>query len=131
MSHDALRARLDNTSDDPRHRAPLVLGDNDFASVTDTVCRLGRGRRQTPRRGTSRSASSASLTRHPRRDDRATCSATGIGVWGLNNPVGWAWDITNFVFWIGIGHAGTLISRDPLPVPAEVAHRRSTASPRR
>ncbi|MFN3325183.1 MAG: NrfD/PsrC family molybdoenzyme membrane anchor subunit [Bryobacteraceae bacterium] len=34
----------------------------------------------------------------------------GIGVWGNNSPVGWAWDITNFVFWIGIGHAGTLIS---------------------
>jgi molybdopterin-containing oxidoreductase family membrane subunit len=36
--------------------------------------------------------------------------ASGIGVWGLNNSVGWAFDITNFVFWIGIGHAGTLIS---------------------
>src|SRR4029079_16309914 len=36
--------------------------------------------------------------------------ATGIGVWGLNRTVGWAFDITNFVFWIGIGHAGTLIS---------------------
>ena len=35
---------------------------------------------------------------------------TGIGVWGLNKTVGWAWDITNFVWWIGIGHAGTLIS---------------------
>jgi molybdopterin-containing oxidoreductase family membrane subunit len=35
---------------------------------------------------------------------------TGIGVWGNNRPIGWAWDITNFVFWIGIGHAGTLIS---------------------
>src|SRR4029079_18281751 len=34
----------------------------------------------------------------------------GIGVWGLNIPVAWAWDITNFVWWIGIGHAGTLIS---------------------
>ncbi|MCZ2110301.1 MAG: polysulfide reductase NrfD [Dehalococcoidia bacterium] len=34
----------------------------------------------------------------------------GIGAWGNNNTVGWAWDITNFVFWIGIGHAGTLIS---------------------
>lgn len=35
----------------------------------------------------------------------------GIGVTGLNSPVGWgAFDITNFVFWIGIGHAGTLIS---------------------
>ena len=36
--------------------------------------------------------------------------ATGVGTWGLNQPVGWGWDITNFVFWIGIGHAGTLIS---------------------
>ena len=36
--------------------------------------------------------------------------ATGIGTWGLNKSVGWAFDITNFVFWIGIGHAGTLIS---------------------
>jgi molybdopterin-containing oxidoreductase family membrane subunit len=34
----------------------------------------------------------------------------GVGVWGNNSPVGWAWDITNFVWWIGIGHAGTLIS---------------------
>jgi Ni/Fe-hydrogenase subunit HybB-like protein len=34
----------------------------------------------------------------------------GIGIWGLNIPVGWAVAITNFVFWIGIGHAGTLIS---------------------
>ena len=35
---------------------------------------------------------------------------TGIGVWGLNKNIGWAWDITNFVWWVGIGHAGTLIS---------------------
>ncbi|MBT5874067.1 MAG: polysulfide reductase NrfD, partial [Candidatus Latescibacteria bacterium] len=34
----------------------------------------------------------------------------GIGTWGLNKTVGWGFDITNFVFWIGIGHAGTLIS---------------------
>jgi Ni/Fe-hydrogenase subunit HybB-like protein len=36
--------------------------------------------------------------------------STGTGVWGLNNPVNWGWAIVNFVFWIGIGHAGTLIS---------------------
>jgi Ni/Fe-hydrogenase subunit HybB-like protein len=36
--------------------------------------------------------------------------ATGIGVWGNNHPVCWAFDIINFVFWVGIGHAGTLIS---------------------
>ncbi|MBM2813544.1 MAG: Molybdopterin oxidoreductase rane subunit [Ignavibacteria bacterium] len=34
----------------------------------------------------------------------------GMGLWGNNNPVGWGFDIVNFVFWIGIGHAGTLIS---------------------
>lgn len=36
--------------------------------------------------------------------------ATGTGVWGLANPANWGWAIVNFVFWIGIGHAGTLIS---------------------
>jgi len=36
--------------------------------------------------------------------------ATGTGVWGLRNPTFWGWAIVNFVFWIGIGHAGTLIS---------------------
>lgn len=36
--------------------------------------------------------------------------SNGVGMWGENKTVGWAWDITNFVFWIGIGHAGTLIS---------------------
>ncbi|MEO1478140.1 MAG: NrfD/PsrC family molybdoenzyme membrane anchor subunit, partial [Bacteroidota bacterium] len=34
----------------------------------------------------------------------------GTGTWGLNNPVGWGWAIVNFVWWVGIGHAGTLIS---------------------
>ena len=34
----------------------------------------------------------------------------GIGQWNLNKTVGWGWDITNFVWWVGIGHAGTLIS---------------------
>ena len=36
--------------------------------------------------------------------------AKGIGIWGNNVPVGWGFDIINFVWWIGIGHAGTLIS---------------------
>src|SRR5919109_3749709 len=35
---------------------------------------------------------------------------TGVGIWGTNIPVGWAFPIVNFVWWIGIGHAGTLIS---------------------
>ena len=49
--------------------------------------------------------------------------ATGIGIWGLNNTVGWAFDITNFVFWIGIGHAGTLISAILLLVRAAAGAR--------
>src|SRR5580692_1882341 len=36
--------------------------------------------------------------------------STGVGVWGNHRPTMWAWDIVNFVWWIGIGHAGTLIS---------------------
>lgn len=36
--------------------------------------------------------------------------ATGVGIWGNNNHTAWGWPIVNFVFWIGIGHAGTLIS---------------------
>jgi Ni/Fe-hydrogenase subunit HybB-like protein len=36
--------------------------------------------------------------------------AFGIGMWNLNNSVGWGWDIINFVWWIGIGHAGTAFS---------------------
>src|ERR671919_223019 len=36
--------------------------------------------------------------------------ARGVGIWGINVPIGWGFDIINFVWWIGIGHAGTLIS---------------------
>lgn len=36
--------------------------------------------------------------------------AKGVGIWGVNVPVGWGFDIINFVWWVGIGHAGTLIS---------------------
>jgi Ni/Fe-hydrogenase subunit HybB-like protein len=36
--------------------------------------------------------------------------STGVGVWGHRSPINWGWPIVNFVFWIGIGHAGTLIS---------------------
>jgi molybdopterin-containing oxidoreductase family membrane subunit len=35
---------------------------------------------------------------------------TGVGIWGNTNTVGWGWPIVNFVFWVGIAHAGTLIS---------------------
>jgi hypothetical protein len=41
--------------------------------------------------------------------------------WGLNKTVGWAWDITGFVWWVGIGHAGTLISAILLLIPSKLA----------
>ncbi len=88
-------------------RQPLVSGDKDCAQVTIDVC--------------------SPLERKPTRlwyiafavalallligvIAVAYQIAVGIGTWGLNKTVGWAFDITNFVFWIGIGHAGTLIS---------------------
>src|SRR5215831_6902978 len=36
--------------------------------------------------------------------------AKGVGIWGVNQPVAWAFALTNFVWWVGIGHAGTFIS---------------------
>src|SRR5258708_16202053 len=41
----------------------------------------------------------------------------GVGIWGVNHPVGWGFDILTFVWWIGIGHAGTLISPILLLLP--------------
>ncbi len=40
----------------------------------------------------------------------AYLATTGVGVWGVGHPVMWGWAVVNFVWWIGIGHAGTLIS---------------------
>ena len=99
---------LSNAEDDPRQRAPLVLGNHDFSTVTDLVCEIVE-KRKAPKAWYVAFGISATLA--------AVFFAMigylflkGIGVWGLNIPVGWAFDITNFVFWVGIGHAGTLIS---------------------
>ena len=46
----------------------------------------------------------------------------GVGIWGINIPVGWGFAIVNFVWWIGIGHAGTLISAILALVASAVAH---------
>jgi molybdopterin-containing oxidoreductase family membrane subunit len=93
---------------DPVHcRAPLITGGHDFHSITEVVA--------------------APLERPPTRAWAMALAVSlsllclllgsvaylfwrGTGIWGLNIPVAWAWDITNFVFWVGIGHAGTLIS---------------------
>jgi Ni/Fe-hydrogenase subunit HybB-like protein len=88
-------------------RPPLVLGKQSFHAVTEAVSDVVE--RKTPKgwllltaiTGFMLMILGGSLT---------DLVGTGIGEWGLNHPVGWAWDITGFVFWIGIGHAGTLIS---------------------
>lgn len=86
---------------------PLVSNQRDMAWISNRVCGIIEGK--TPIWWWVLFVPAASLA--------VMCFAmfaylisTGIGLWGENIPVGWAWDITNFVFWIGIGHAGTLIS---------------------
>ena len=93
--------------ENPLVRAPLVEGKNDFASVTNIIA--GVAEKKTPRGWYLMFGISIALL--------LNLGAmigylvfTGIGVWGNNIPVGWGWPIVNFVFWIGIGHAGTLIS---------------------
>jgi molybdopterin-containing oxidoreductase family membrane subunit len=88
-------------------RPPLVGGGRGFHWITEKICSIIEG--ETPKwwwiaffiTGAITLLVPASLI---------YLVSTGVGTWGLNHPVGWAWDITNFVFWIGIGHAGTLIS---------------------
>jgi molybdopterin-containing oxidoreductase family membrane subunit len=102
------QGELDNTREAPGTRAPLVLRHTTFASVTQDICRVNEVPK--PPRAWTIAFIISSIW--------ATIFVlligylifTGVGVWGNMHPVMWAFDITNFVFWIGIGHAGTLIS---------------------
>jgi Ni/Fe-hydrogenase subunit HybB-like protein len=91
----------------PGTRAPLVLGHQTFGAVTESVSRIIE--RKTPAGWVILFIAAVSLLL-VFSGSIINLVGTGIGIWGLNNTVGWAWDITGFVFWIGIGHAGTLIS---------------------
>src|SRR4029453_13310798 len=102
------RPSRDNTSSDPARRAPLVLAGNDYASVTEKVCRISGGGKP-PGAWTLAFTIAASFTGILGLMVLYLIT-TGVGVWGLNKPVSWGFDITNFVFWVGSGHAGTLIS---------------------
>lgn len=97
----------DNTSDDPTHRQPLILGKS-FSTLTDTVCQLAERPRPPMAWYVGFTVSVMVLAFFVALI--AYLFLTGIGIWGNNQPVSWAFDITNFVFWVGIGHAGTLIS---------------------
>lgn len=98
----------DNTFTDPRRRPALVAGPVDFETVTDSVASLAE-RPKPPVAWYVAFTVAASgtllffaLTGY--------LFVTGVGVWGNNSPVFWGFPIVNFVFWVGIGHAGTLIS---------------------
>ncbi len=99
---------LDNTLDDPTRPAELVLGNNNFTTLTEKVSDIVL-ERKTPLAWYVAITFTAGLT-GVLFLMIAYLFVTGVGVWGLNNPVGWGWAIVNFVFWVGIGHAGTLIS---------------------
>jgi len=86
----------------------LVQGRDDFASLTETICRVTEAKRP-PKAWYVVFAVAVALL-----GMLGTVIVylimKGVGVWGNNQPVAWAWPIVNFVFWVGIGHAGTLIS---------------------
>ncbi len=88
-------------------RPPLVVGEKSYHQVTEDICRpvetkpsrlwwIGFG------------ISVAMLLFGVYSVYREV--TYGVGQWNLNKTIGWGWDITNFVWWVGIGHAGTLIS---------------------
>ncbi|MCP4573605.1 MAG: polysulfide reductase NrfD [bacterium] len=99
---------LNNTVDDPTRPNALILGDNDFTSLTVKVSDIVL-ERKTPRAWYVAFTVTAGLT-GVLFLMIGYLFIKGVGVWGLNNPVSWGWAIVNFVFWVGIGHAGTLIS---------------------
>lgn len=99
---------FDNTLIDPDVRPPLMSGKNTLGSITEQVASLAE-RQKPPRAWYIAFAISSSLT-VMLFGLIGYLIVTGVGVWGNNAPVAWGWPIVNFVFWVGIGHAGTLIS---------------------
>ena len=88
-------------------RKPLVLGDKSYGDISNDIARPV----ETPPNTDWWIAFSIAMVAFLwGLGCMAYTIGTGIGTWGLNKTVGWAWDITNFVWWVGIGHAGTLIS---------------------
>jgi Ni/Fe-hydrogenase subunit HybB-like protein len=88
-------------------REPLITGGKTMKSVSDDICRQVEGK---PSKSWIMAFTVAVGILTIGAVSLGTLLWEGVGVWGLNKTVGWAWDITNFVWWVGIGHAGTLIS---------------------
>src|ERR671915_577841 len=92
----------------PRHTPPVIHPGHTFESVTDKVSAIVLTRRTSL--GWLAGFLISFLLLNILLVTIGHLVLTGIGIWGNNVPVGWAFDIINFVWWIGIGHAGTLIS---------------------
>jgi Ni/Fe-hydrogenase subunit HybB-like protein len=88
-------------------RPPLVTGNKTYHDITEDVCRQVEGK---PSKSWKIAFGISVLVLVYGTACVFYTWWKGLGVWGLNKTVGWAWDITNFVWWVGIGHAGTLIS---------------------
>jgi molybdopterin-containing oxidoreductase family membrane subunit len=88
-------------------RQPLILGHKTYSDITNDI--VGPIENKAPK-GWYILMGIASLVAAYGTGCILYLLSKGIGVWGLNKTVDWAWDITNFVWWVGIGHAGTLIS---------------------
>ena len=99
---------VDNTVEDPSKRAPLVMGGLDNTGITDVVA--GVAEREKPPRAWYIAFGIANLLLVMLGANILHLIFTGVGVWGNKAPQFWGWPIVNFVFWVGIGHAGTLIS---------------------
>ncbi|MEQ8768024.1 MAG: NrfD/PsrC family molybdoenzyme membrane anchor subunit, partial [Planctomycetota bacterium] len=92
----------------PSSRIPVLEPGHTYSTITDKIGEIALTRR-TSRRWLFGFGIAFTLTM-VMLYSIAVLLMRGVGVWGLNNPVGWGFAIINFVWWIGIGHAGTLIS---------------------
>jgi len=88
-------------------RKPLITGGKTVHDVTEDICRQVEAK---PSKLWGMAFGISAVTLLIGLIAVVATLWNGIGMWGLNKTVGWAWDITNFVWWVGIGHAGTLIS---------------------
>ena len=88
-------------------REPLVDGDKTYHQVTEDICRPIEVK---PRKSWYVGLTISVIFLLFGVFSLYRTVTYGIGQWNTNRTVGWGWDITNFVWWVGIGHAGTLIS---------------------
>ncbi|MCI0354432.1 MAG: polysulfide reductase NrfD [Acidobacteria bacterium] len=93
---------------DERRGAPVIEPGHTFATVTDKISTIVLERRTS--RGWLVGFAIAFVLANVLLMSVTWLVLEGIGIWGVNAPVGWGFAIINFVWWIGIGHAGTLIS---------------------